>query len=400
MPKLLQINVCANWGSTGKIVEQIGEKAMDDGWESYVYYGDYANPSKSHLIKSIGRFPFMYEHYLECNCLDREGLASRIPTLNLVRLIKRINPDIIHLHNIHDHWINYPILFRYLAKSAIPVIWTFHDMWAITGHCYINYGDCSRWKTKCEDCPKKNKFGPDRSVRNFLLKEKYFKTLKNLSIVVVSDWLRDIIKQSFLGENDITVIPNGVDVSIFRPITVENNNPYKIGLESKIILALATTWSKLKGLDDYIKLSSLLPNGYRIVLVGLTEEQISYLPSSIIGIKRISNPLDLAYLYNMASVVTSLSYSETFGLSVVEGMACGTPAVIYDNSGQSALVSDDTGIKVETGNVEAVRDAILAITDKDKSIYCTQCRNRAIALFNKETQFSQYISLYNRILAR
>jgi hypothetical protein len=75
MPKLLQINVCANWGSTGKIVDQIGEKAMNDGWESYVYYGDYANPSKSHLIKSIGRFPFMYEHYLECYYLDREGLA-------------------------------------------------------------------------------------------------------------------------------------------------------------------------------------------------------------------------------------------------------------------------------------------------------------------------------------
>jgi len=400
MPKLLQINVCANWGSTGKIVEQIGEKAMAEGWESYVYYGDYANPSKSRLIKSIGRFPFMYEHYLECNFLDREGLASRIPTLNLVRIIKKIKPDIIHLHNIHDHWINYPILFEYLAKSNIPVIWTFHDMWAITGHCYINYGDCSRWKSNCEVCPKKNKFGPDRSEKNYHLKKRYFTAVKNLSIVAVSEWLGGIIQQSFLGGNDITVIPNGIDVGIFRPMTIENNDPFGVGLDTKIILALATTWTKEKGLDDYIKLSALLPYGYRIVLVGLSEEQISCLPSSIIGIKKITNQMDLARLYNLASVVTSLSYSETFGLSVVEGMACGTPSIIYDNSGQSALVSDETGMKIKTGDVEAVRDAILAITAKDKSTYRAQCRNRAISNYNKESQFSKYINLYNGILAR
>ncbi|MEE0926511.1 MAG: glycosyltransferase, partial [Bacteroidales bacterium] len=157
MPKLLQINVTANWGSTGKIAEQIGLKAMEHGWESYIAYGRDSNPSKSKLIK-VGCMLNVYEHYLENRLFDNEGLASRIPTKKLIKQIEKLKPDIIHLHNIHDHWLNYKILFEYLNSINTPIVWTQHDCWAFTGGCmHFVHTNCEKWKNECEKCPQKSK---------------------------------------------------------------------------------------------------------------------------------------------------------------------------------------------------------------------------------------------------
>ena len=135
MKKLLQINISANSGSTGKIVEQIGKMAMTRGYESYIVYGNSCNPSESHLIK-VGPKWNKYLHFIEQFFRDNEGLCSRYFTKKLIKKIKEIKPDIIQLHNIHDHFLNYKYLFEYLNKTDIKVIWTFHDCWAFTGHCY------------------------------------------------------------------------------------------------------------------------------------------------------------------------------------------------------------------------------------------------------------------------
>lgn len=111
MPILLQINVTANWGSTGKIAEQIGFCAMRHGWESFIAYGRWCNPSKSHLIK-IGNKLDMYMHYAEQRIRDNEGLCSRGATKQLIKLISEIRPDVVQLHNIHDHYLNYRLLLN------------------------------------------------------------------------------------------------------------------------------------------------------------------------------------------------------------------------------------------------------------------------------------------------
>ena len=127
MPKLLQLNVTSNWGSTGIIAEECNSVARTHGWETYFAYGRYSNPSKSRVIGPNAQWD-VYEHFLENRLFDNEGLASRGATRRLVEHIKEIQPDIIHLHNIHDHWLNYQILFEYLNHSDIKVVWTFHDL--------------------------------------------------------------------------------------------------------------------------------------------------------------------------------------------------------------------------------------------------------------------------------
>ena len=147
--RLLQLNATANWGSTGKIAEGIGLAAIETGWESYIAYNRYMNPSKSRLIK-VGNFKDVLIHYGRSKVLGQEGMGSKEATRQLIEKIRSIQPDIIQLHNIHDHWLNYPVLFEYLAKVDTPVVWTMHDCWAFTGGCcHFVASGCDRWKFDC-----------------------------------------------------------------------------------------------------------------------------------------------------------------------------------------------------------------------------------------------------------
>lgn len=397
MPKILHINVTANWGSTGRITEQLCTLARTKGWECFVAYGRYANRSNFNLLKVGGRLN-VYGHYIENRLLDNEGLASRLATKRFVRKIKRIAPDIIHLHNIHDHWINYRILFEYLNTTDIPVVWTQHDCWAFTGGCaHFAINSCMKWQTDCQQCQYKRSLY-DRSSRNLFLKKKLFLAHKNLTIVPVSHWLEDEIGKSFLKNNKIQTIYNGVDINIFN----HKDSGFirkKYGLIDKfVLLGVASAWSDKKGFKDYITLSQLLPQDCVIVMVGLPIKQIESLPLNIIGIERTNNVEELVEFYSMADVVLNLSYQESFGLTTVEGMACGTPSIVYNATASPELVSQETGIIVQAGDIDGVLAAIYQMKSVGKDFYSKSCRARVEEHFQDDKCFDKYIKLYNDIL--
>lgn len=397
MPILLQINSDANWGSTGKIAEMIGQVALSNGWQSYIAYGRDNNPSQLQVIK-VGNKLSVYIHYLLYRFFDFEGLGSIIPTFRLISKIKQIKPDIIHLHNIHGHYLNYPILFKFLKKIKVPVVWTLHDCWTMTGHCYLyDCIECDRWKTGCHHCPKSEKWSLDNSKFNYRLKKKYFRSLENVHIITVSDWLGSLVKESFLNKFPVKTIYNGIDLNVFKPSF--NSYVQKERLDNKmILLAVASVWSNYKGLSDYIKLSELLSDEYKLVLVGLSESQIHQLPSRIIGIKRTQSQVELVELYSAASVVLSLSYGESLGLTPIEGMACGTPAIVYNNTAQPELVTPETGSVVETGDIEGVKRMILNICSKGKDSYKEDCQKRVRDIFSSSNSYGRYFSLYESLL--
>lgn len=167
----------------------------------------------------------------------------------------------------------------------------------------------------------------------------------------------------------------------------------------KMILGVATAWDERKGFNDYMKLAAILPPSYIIVLVGLTDDMIAQLPQNVVGMGKTKSQEDLAALYSIADVVTSLSVSESMGMTPVEGMACGTPAIVYDNTAQPELVTPETGMIVKTGDVEAVKTAILEICANGKEHYSEHCVKRASDFFDKNQKFRQYIELYNEILS-
>ena len=192
MAVLLQINVVANSGSTGRIAEGIAEIVIDDKWTCYTAYGRWGNPSKTYLYK-IGNRCAIYSHYLISKLFDMHGLGSICATKRLILKIKEIKPDLIHLHNIHGYYLNYPLLFDFLSRSDIPVVWTLHDCWAYTGHCaYYSNIDCNKWKQGCYACPNLQDYPAslfyDNSRKNYELKKKSLTSLKTLTIVTVSRW--------------------------------------------------------------------------------------------------------------------------------------------------------------------------------------------------------------------
>lgn len=397
MPKLLQINVTANWGSTGKIAEHIGLCAMAHGWESYIAYGRYSNTSASRLIK-VGNKLDTYLHYCEQSLRDNEGLCSRRATRKLIQQIESIQPDVVHLHVIHDHYLNYRILFEYLNQTNIKVVWTMHDCWAFTGHCmHFISKDCERWKTECNGCPMQHVFPKtllDHSRKNFELKKRLFPTHPNITLVGVSEWIGNNIKQSILCKKPIIVIPNGIDLNTFKPQSeMVNNGKFRI-------LGVASVWKKNKGLDDFLLLRSMLSTtDYDIILVGLTSKQIKNLPQGITGIMRTDCIQELAQLYSCADVLANPTYADCFPSVNLESIACGTPVITYRTGGSPETIDDNTGAVVEKGNIEALCKKIKEFKgSRFKQHHSADCRKRAEKLFDKDKQYEKYIQLYNDLL--
>lgn len=394
MKTLLQINVTANWGSTGKIAEQIGLCAQARGWESYIAYGRMMNPSKSKLIK-VGSTLDVYEHYVENRFLDNEGLASRCATKKLIKEIRAIQPDVVHLHNIHDHYLNYRLLFNYLKGTDIKIVWTFHDCWAFTGHCYhFVEADCNKWQTECGECPIRNRHC-DRSKENFLLKQKLFAANKNLTIVPCSEWMATFVSASFLRDKRIQMIHNGIDLKVFKPSTKINAN------EKYSIIAVSNVWPKSKGLADIIKLRGLLPVEFDITIVGLSEKQIESLPAGINGIQRTQNVQELVELYSSSDVLINTTYADTFPTINLEALACGTPVITYRTGGSPEAVDESTGAVVEQGNLDALCKKIQEFKESDfKGMHSSDCRKRAEECFDKDKCFERYIELYEDLLSK
>jgi glycosyltransferase involved in cell wall biosynthesis len=399
---ILQINTVGNTGSTGRIVEEIGQVAIKNGWTSYIGYGRKERVSKSQLIK-IGTDLDIKYHVLMTRLFDRQGLESTRATKRLIGEIVKINPDIIHLHNLHGYYLNIEVLFSFLAKSDIPVVWTLHDCWAFTGHCvHFSFVNCMKWKTECFDCPQLRTYPKslffDRSKSNYKLKKKLFTSINNLTIVTVSNWLKTVVQESFLSSCSIKVINNGIDLGIFSG-AIKSDIRQKFNCEGKfVILGVATDWIERKGLYDFFEISKQLSADYQIILVGLTDSQLKKLPREIIGMSKTESIQSLAELYSMVDLFLNLSVEETFGLTTVEALACGTPVIVYDSTACPEVVTPETGIVVKMGDISGLLSSIEQIRIKGKESFSANCIAHARMLFDKNDRYKDYINLYESIL--
>ena len=405
MTKVLQINIVANWGSTGRIAEQIGEKVIARGWESYIAYGRWKNPSKSRLIK-IG---FSWEHRLHHHLskfTDKHGLYSSWATRRFIRKIKRIKPDIVHLHNIHGGYINYKMLFKYLREASIPVVWTMHDCWAMTGHCTHFVGaNCQKWQTQCYDCPLLREYPRakrDNSRQNYQIKRSAFTSLgENLHLVPVSKWLNDLAEESFFAGSGTQqhIIYNGIDTSSFAPCKStkhSKNNPEG----KKLIIAVASVWGEKKGLNDIYKLSTMLSDDYQVVIIGLSQAQIDTAPSSVIALPHTNSIAELAEWYSVSNVFVNLTYEDTYPSTNLESISCGTPVVTYRTGGSPESVTTNTGRVVEQGDVDGVVKAIEELCAEDRDTMRKHCREYALEHFDRDKNYDKYIDLYENIIEK
>jgi putative colanic acid biosynthesis glycosyltransferase len=397
--KVLQINIELNINSTGKIVEHIGLEILNEGWQSYAAYSRSCRPSKSQAITIGSRLDILMHGALTRLFGERLNLSTRA-TRGLIKEIKRMSPDIIHLHQLHGYYLNVEELLEFFTEYNRPVVYTLHDCWPFTGHCpHFALVPCDKWKSKCYSCPIYKKYPSswfvDRSEINFVKKKELFGKMKHLSIVTVSRWMEEQVRMSFLGDRNIFTIYNGVDPEVFYPRKYNTELKTRYGIDGEfIVLAVGTVWEKFKGIDDLVELSHILPEGMQIVIVGTKNNKMIPSSKTLTTISKTDNVDDLAELYSMANVVVSFSYLESFGLTPIEGMACGTPAIVYNRTALPELVDEDTGFVLNPKDYSSAIRYLETIKNNGKEYYRDKCVDRVRVHYNKNNNYKTYIEHY------
>ena len=356
--KVLMINVVCGIRSTGRICTDLATALEKQGHQVKIAYGRENVPEQfQKYAVRIGNDLDVKLHGVKARLLDGAGFGSKAVTEKFIEWVKRYDPDVIHLHNLHGYYINVEVLFKYLKTCGKRIIWTLHDCWSFTGHtAYCDVVHCERWIKGCYACPLMKEYPTsliDRSKQNWKKKKTVFTGLNNMTIITPSKWLSTWVKESFLKKYQVKVINNGIDITQFYPIKSDFRE--KNGLKDKyVLLGVATIWDEMKGYSDYLKLANMLEEDFRIVLVGLTKAQIEKLPQNIIGIERTANTKELAEIYTMADLFLNFSYCENYPTVNIEAMACGTPVLTYKTGGSPEIIEKYGGYIIEQGNLEKV----------------------------------------------
>lgn len=393
--KILQINSVCGVTGTGRIVTDLYDTAVNNGHDCVIAYGEHKfhnDPGNRKAIE-IGTMRDCRMHAVATRLWDAQGFASRHATEEFLKKVEEYQPDVVHLHNLHGYYMNLELLFRYLKQRKCKVVWTLHDCWPFTGHCvYFQGADCDKWKTECHDCPLTRQYPGslfvDRSRQNYRKKQELFTGLEDMTLLVPSYWLERQVRESFLREYPIRVVYNGIALETYHP--TESDFRKKYGLENKfVVLGVANVWEERKGLSTFLRLAEKLNADYKIVLVGLSKEQIEMLPVNILGLPRTDTPTELAQIYTAADVLVNPGREETFGLNVAEAMACGTWPIVYADTACAEVVEQGTG-QIVVGDLPEMEAAIRKCREQG----VPQGIEAAAACFSRDRFGREVIAIY------
>lgn len=364
--KVLMINSVCGIRSTGRICTDIADRLVAEGHECKIAYG------REHV-------PDMFQKYavrigselgnrisaMHTRLTDQHGFANKRATKQFLRWAEEYDPDLLWIHNIHGYYIHVELLFDWIkSRPNMQVKWTLHDCWPFTGHCtYFTAANCEKWKTHCNNCPQTKcypcSYLRDNCIKNFEHKKAAFTGVSNMKLITPSQWLADLVKQSFLGEYPVEVCNNTIDLNVFKP--TPGNFKERMGIQKKkIILGVASVWDERKGLADYLNLAEMLDASYTVVLVGLSAKQQRHLPGNVIGISRTNSTKELAEIYTAADVFVNLTYEDNYPTVNLEARACGTPIITYKTGG-SPESAGDKAIVIPQGDLQGVKAAVLRL---------------------------------------
>ena len=399
--RVLQINAVYDVGSTGVIVRDIHELCLSAGIESYVAYS--TSPRACADIRNGYRIGGVFGKKLHAvlgRINGKQAYFSRYATAGLIRYIKKIKPDIVHLHNVHSNYLHLNKLLRFLEKTDITTVITLHDCWFYTGGCfhYTNVG-CDRWLKECGNCPKKmtdtKAYLFDRSGQILADRKRYLGGLKRLAVVGVSKWLTDEAKRTFLGQKRCETIYNGIDVDFFKP--TESDIKKRLGIEDRfVVLGMANKWLAPVNRDALEKVARELGEDSVLVIVGGGVGRTD-LPKNVLSLDYIRDRDELRRVYSMADVFANCTREDALSLVNVEAQSCGTPIVTYRNTGAKETVDEQSSFTVETGNVDEMLEKLRYIKKIGKAALNDQCRAFVKAHFERGNNYEKIISLYREL---
>lgn len=400
MKKIMQINITCGVGSTGRIAETLYHASLEQGYDACFAYSAYTP-----TLKNAFRIETKWQNILRRGLnkyIGRKQKHSTPGTKRLIRYIKKEKPDLIHLHNVQQNSVDYRLLFDFLKKSEIPVVYTLHDCWSFTGGCYhFTQRRCAQYQSGCHTCEWTDDTD-DITVSPqvaYAIKQRDIGGNDNIHPVCVSDWLCKVATQSYMGnmKHKPQVVHNGIDTSVFYPRQVDRQVMCGIGEDTFVILGVAGYWNEGKGLSLFVEIAKRITFPTKIILIGSGLDSIKALRNEcFLCIDRTENVDELARYYSLADVFINTSLEETFGLTTAEALACGTPAIVFDSTGCPEVIDEQTGICVPF-DTEQLIAAIETVKNKGKSRYTLHCRARAEREFSKEIMTGKYFRIYRSI---
>ncbi|MEA3436304.1 MAG: glycosyltransferase family 4 protein [Thermodesulfobacteriota bacterium] len=328
-----------------------------------------------------------------------------LPFSGILSQINSISPDIVHLHWICDGMLR----IEELKRIDKPIIWTLHDMWSFTGGCHYNDG-CERFQQACGNCPQLNRSGKNDLSRSVLRRKKKAWSKLNITIVTPSTWLAECAKESSLfSGRRMEVIHNGLNLNLFKPINKTTAREiWNLPINKKLILfgAMSATGDHRKGFDllyeGLRQLSVKWTDKADLVVFGSSEPENSPdfgLPVHYLGY--LYDDVSLALLYAAVDVIVTPSRQDNLPNTVVESLACGTPAVAFDIGGMPDMIEHKINGYLakpfDTSDLAAGIDWVLSDDKRHKDL-CIKAREKAMACFDIEKIAKQYAELYESII--
>ncbi|MDD3362075.1 MAG: glycosyltransferase [Hespellia sp.] len=404
--KVLQINAVYGHGSTGVIAKEILDEVVSSGGEAYVASVEPENHTDLNRLSgyiTIGNKLDRNVHALQSRVFGEQGFYSKLETRKLIKKIQKIDPDIIHLHNLHNNYINLEILFGFIREYKMYTVITLHDCWFFTGKCcHFLYDDCEKWMTGCDHCPRQKKELPsyfvDRSARDYEKKKKLIGSNPYVHVVGCSAWLTDCARKSILKSRVEHTIYNGIDLSVFKP--TDRGMKKTIGLEGKnIVLGMANKWLSEENSSTFDYIVPRLNKNTVLILIGCTNEQIANIAGeNILLVGFVYDRTQLAEYYSMADVFVNVTKVDSFPTVNIEALGCGTPVITYNSGGSAETVDMSTGAVVVYGDYVNLMNQIDSFLAIGKTKYKDNCVRRANKYYDKKNQFREYIELYEHIL--
>lgn len=402
--KVIQVNVNATSGSTGKIVTDIKAALEAQGHECIVAYG--ANET----VKVPGYERICSEPERKFNAaISRltginHGDFGFLSTPKLIRLIKKENPDIVHLQCPNGYIVDLFRILKFLGKNGIKTVVTNHAEYFYTGTCGHAL-ECDHWLTGCGNCPifrHETCSYFDRTSYSWRQMKESFETFDhdNLIITSVSPWLQSrAVCSPLMSRFRHEVVINGLETSIFCPVNVSDEVRLKFNPAKKLVLFVSASFddspNNFKGGDKFIHLARLMPEIQ--FCVAATHIKIEgALPPNVVLWGRAKSQQELAELYSLADCTVIASKRETFSMVTAESLCCGTPVVGFKAGGPESIAIPEYSDFVEYGDINALQNTVVEILN---AYFNRQAISKqAAAIYSKEVMGQNYLRIYSKLL--
>ena len=397
--KTLQINVTYEVGSTGALTYYLHRLYTLSNNHSFVIHGrcDW-KPLETTVYKNCSEFESNVHHAF-ANIFDNVYGGCFFATNKMIRLIKRIKPDVVHLHCCNGYFINLYRLFKFLKKNNYKVVITNHAEFYYTGNCGYSF-ECDKWKTGCGNCPHIKEFNGnyslDRTHRNWIKMRNamYGFNKNNLIITSVSPWVTSRSKDSpILGSYKHVTVMNGINTDVFTYHDMnECRKELNIPLDKKIYMFICSNWNESSKKEYFEQVVDSITEAL-FVIAGAPKD---YSHNNVFNLGVVSDPKLLSKYYSACNKTLLLSKRETFSLPVAESLCSGTPVVGFYSGGPETVTIPEYSEFCEYGDIDALVELINKEHSYDRKIISIEASKK----YSIERMSNDYLDVYKELLSK